>query len=77
MDLLDTRADTVLNHNEKCCSCPHAKNCLGGCRASALETTPKDILGIDTAACTLFCEGWPERIHERMQQIRPGIKSNG
>ena len=75
MDLLDTHADTVLAHNEKCRTCPHAKQCLGGCRASALEFTPNDILAIDEAACVLFCDGWTERIHERMHKLRPDIKA--
>ena len=74
MDLLDTRASTVLAHNEKCRTCPHASSCLGGCRAAALETSPTDILSIDLAACKLFCDNWPERIHALIQSIRPDIK---
>lgn len=76
MDLLDMRADKVLEHNPKCRTCPHAKQCLAGCRAAALETTPDDIQGIDTAACTLFCDGWPEKIKARMAEIRPDIHAD-
>lgn len=71
MQLLDTRAAHVLQHNSECSQCPHALQCLGGCRASALETTPDDIMGIDQYACALFKGGWAEKIKEQMNRIQP------
>lgn len=71
MELIDTRATTVLEHNPECKNCKHAMQCLCGCRASALETSPTDILAPDMASCAVFKGGWPERIHELMKNILP------
>ncbi len=77
MSLIDTRASEVIEHNPACKNCEHVLNCLAGCRASALETTPNDILAPDLAACCIFKEGWVERITERMKQIRPEAACTG
>ncbi|MBR2718396.1 MAG: radical SAM protein [Clostridia bacterium] len=74
MQLIDTRAREVLEHNRECQECPHALNCLGGCRASALETTPGDVMGIDRAACLLFKGGWVEKINAVMKDILENAK---
>lgn len=71
MRLLDTRAAEILDHNPECRECEHAMECLGGCRASALETTPDDILAPDRATCVLFKGGWAEKIEKVMQAIMP------
>ena len=69
MELIDTRATAVLEHNPECKTCEHAMECLCGCRASALETSPTDILGRDMAACAIFKGGWPEKIEALMKNI--------
>jgi len=74
MQLIDTRATEVLEHNPECGTCEHALQCLAGCRASALETDPTDILAIDRAACAIFRGGWVERIHQAMAEIDPQMK---
>lgn len=71
MDLINTRASTVLEHNPECTDCEYALQCLGGCRASALETTPDDILGRDMACCAIFKGGWVSKIDSIMKEIRP------
>ena len=71
MRLLDTRASEVLEHNAECRVCPHALQCLGGCRASALETSPTDILAPDRAVCAIFKGGWIDRLTRLMKEIRP------
>ncbi len=71
MRLIDTRATEILNHNPECAACAYALQCLGGCRASALETTPEDLLGMDRAACTLFKGGWAEKIQQLMNTLKP------
>lgn len=81
MDLINTRASTVLAHNPECKTCEYALQCLGGCRASALETTPDDILGRDMACCAIFKGGWISKIDSIMKEIRPeairfGLNSN-
>ena len=71
MKLIDTRATEILEHNPECRSCGHALECLAGCRASALETAPDDIMAPDKAACEIFKGGWIEKIKALMQEIRP------
>ena len=73
MRLIDTRASEVLAHNPQCRDCEHALQCLGGCRASALEAFPTDILAPDLAACELFKGGWIEKIQALMQTVDPQI----
>ena len=70
MRLIETKGSEVLAHNPECCGCEHAGYCLGGCRASALETTPEDIMGRDMAACALFKGGWADRISQVMETIQ-------
>jgi len=62
MRLIDTRATEVLRHNPECQSCQYAMQCLCGCRAAALETSPEDILAPDLAICGIFKDGWVEKI---------------
>ena len=71
MRLLDTRASEVLAHNRECSTCPHALQCLGGCRASALESSPSDILAPDLAICEIFKGGWIEKVAALMKKVRP------
>lgn len=71
MNLIDTRATEVLNHNPECQKCEHALYCLAGCRASALESCPDDILAPDPAACAIFKGGWTQKIDAAMQAINP------
>ena len=69
MRLIETRASEVLAHDPECRTCPHAGRCLGGCRASALETTPDDIMGRDMCACAIFRDGWDEKIRAVMETV--------
>ena len=74
MRLIDTRAAEVLAHHPECRNCEYAMQCLAGCRASALETNPEDILSIDKAACAIFKGGWIEKIRKTMEAIDPKIR---
>ena len=74
MRLIDTRATEVLEHNQECKTCEHAMECLAGCRASALETSPTDILAIDKATCAIFKGGWVEKIRQVMAEVDPDAK---
>ena len=71
MRLIDTRATEILDHNPECKECEYAMQCLAGCRASALETTPDEILAPDRVACRIFKGGWMEKIDAVMKQVRP------
>ena len=73
MNFLDTRASRVLEHNPRCRECPHALQCLGGCRAAALELAPDDLLAPDEAACALFWGGWVEKIQQVMNSLDPKL----
>ena len=75
MELINTRAAEVLKHNPECASCEYAMQCLAGCRASALETSPTDILAPDMAICGIFKGGWTEKIAELMKDILPQEKT--
>ena len=70
MRLIETRASEVLAHDPECRTCPHAARCLGGCRASALETAPDDIMGRDMCACAIFRDGWDEKIRAVMEEVK-------
>jgi sulfatase maturation enzyme AslB (radical SAM superfamily) len=71
MRLIDTRASEYFALHPECAACEYAKECVGGCRAAALETTPDDIMGKDTFACELFLGGWKPKIQAAAEQ---GIK---
>lgn len=74
MRLIDTRATEILDHNPECKECEHAMQCLAGCRASALETSPDDILAPDRAICGIFKGGWVDKIRQSMKEHYPDIK---
>ena len=48
--------------------------CLAGCRASALEFDPTDILAPDKAACEIFKGGWVEKIDAVIAAVRPACR---
>lgn len=68
MRLINTRVSEYLEHNPECAACEYAMECMGGCRAAALETTPNDILGKDACACELFTGGWKPKIYAAAEQ---------
>lgn len=74
MKLINTRATEYLEHNKKCQKCEYAANCIGGCRASALETSPDDIMAPDMYTCEMFQNGWITKIVETMKKVRPSAK---
>lgn len=72
--LIDTRATEVLAHHPDCRTCKHALECLAGCRASALESNPSDILSLVPAACAIFKGGWVEKIQQAVKAVRPDVQ---
>ena len=74
MRLIDTRATEVLKHNPECSTCEYALQCLAGCRASALEFDPTDILAPDKAACEIFKGGWVEKIRSTLRDAQPHLR---
>lgn len=63
-ELINTRASAYFARNPACETCAYALQCLGGCRAAALEADPEHILAPDPYACELFRGGWVPRIEE-------------
>lgn len=70
LDLITKKAREVINHNEKCMDCEYATRCCGGCRASALESHPGDIMAIDEVACLIMKGGYIDRIEKVMKDVR-------
>lgn len=75
MDLIDTRVSTVLDHNPECRECEFALQCIGGCRAAALDTSPDDILAPDRATCEVFKGAWIPRIVQAATEAIPDAES--
>lgn len=75
MRLIDTRATEVLRHNPECRECEYAMQCLCGCRAGALETTPDDILAVDQFTCRIFRQGWIPKIKAAVKQAAPHVRN--
>jgi len=70
LKLINTRASEYFAHNPDCATCEYARVCVGGCRASALEGNPNDILGPDPATCEIFRGGWVPKIEVAAQAGR-------
>ncbi len=64
MRLIDTRLSEYIEKNKECTACAFRWQCGGGCRASALATTPNDIMAPDRSVCLLLRGGYVERIKE-------------
>lgn len=73
MRLIDTKASELLEHNPECQKCEFVMQCLGGCRASALETAPDDLLAPDRMICTFFKGGWVDKIQKQIHDFNPQL----
>ena len=74
-EFLSREAFATLELHEECRECKYALCCYGGCRADALEIDETDIMGKSMSACTLFKDGWVERIIDAVKSVRPDAKS--
>lgn len=71
MDFVSTRASEYFRQNPGCAACEYAMECVGGCRASALDINGKGLLGSDPVTCAIFKGGWAEKLSCAMMSIRP------
>ncbi|MBR1751582.1 MAG: radical SAM protein [Ruminococcus sp.] len=73
MSFINTRASDYMAMHPECEECRYSRYCLGGCRASALESAddPLDLMAKDLACCEIFKEGWAARITGLMRKIKP------
>ena len=65
--LITTTVAEYLEHNPECAACEHRLSCGGGCRGSALLTTPDDVMAPDRAICALYRRGYYDRVREVAQ----------
>lgn len=65
---VDATASQYLASNPQCETCKHSRQCVGGCRASALEFE-QDILGPDRSVCELYKGGWKNRLLDLLKEI--------
>lgn len=70
MSLIDTRVSEYLDKNPECQKCEHRYVCGAGCRASALETSPDNIMGPDMAVCNLLKNNWMEKLQKRIAEFQ-------
>lgn len=64
MRFVDGRVKDLLEANAECNACAYRYKCGGGCRASALLYGSHDLMGCDRIMCTLWKEGYVERIRK-------------
>lgn len=78
MNFINTRASEYMALHPDCQACRYAMYCLGGCRASALESgeDQSDLMAKDPACCDLFKKGWAVKIIRLMNEIRPEAESS-
>lgn len=57
------------NENTECRDCVYAKNCIAGCRANALITSPDNLLAKDIVTCEYFKKGYIEKIHQTVNAL--------
>lgn len=69
MRLIDTRLSDYLEQNAECRACRHRYVCGAGCRASALDADPNNIMGPDRSVCKLLKGGWPEKLQARIAEF--------
>ncbi len=67
LSIIETKISTLFEKNKKCSSCEYKYQCGGGCRAQALLYS-NDYFGCDNAACTIFHNGYIDKIREAVSK---------
>lgn len=75
MELINTRLSEYLDRNAECRSCEYRWQCAGGCRGSALQYDPDNIMGQDKAVCMLFRGGYADKIRETAEKAVRKLQS--
>lgn len=72
---ITSKAQKVLDHNPECRECPYKQWCLGGCRASGLESSAQtDLYHRDEAVCAMYFGGWAGKLIDLMETLHPEIQ---
>lgn len=69
MSVINFRIQDFMDHNPECRECEYREACCGGCRATALITSPDDYLAKDMKACEYFKGGWKKRKEDILRAI--------
>lgn len=64
MSVLDRRVRDLCESCETCRDCPYLLKCGGGCRASAALHGECNMMGPDLYMCTMWKEGYVQKVHE-------------
>ena len=65
----------MMDHNPECASCRYRGDCLGGCRALAMEDGVTDYLAPDRYSCTLYQNGFMEKTRDDVVQGIVSLKN--
>jgi len=74
MSFIDTRLAAYFEHNPECGVCEYRNRCAGGCRGNAAGSG--DLLGKDQKVCTMFKEGWVDKMTELLMKYVPEKEDN-
>ena len=71
MTFIDSRVKDLMRENGECADCRYVLRCCGGCRAHAF-ISEGDMYGTDRMMCTLWKEGYAERIRAAAEEALQG-----
>lgn len=71
---VDRTLEEYYQANPECRACKYAKDCMGGCRANALQSDPNNYLTKDMEACMFFHNEYPRRLMELIKSVAPEAK---
>lgn len=76
MQFVNARIKDLMATNAECSSCAFRFRCGGGCRASALTEGEHNLMGCDRTMCTLWKEGYVERIRRAVDAVNAKQEGN-
>lgn len=68
LEFVDRRIKDLFAMNAECAACQYRYQCGGGCRATAVLHGDQNLMGCDRIMCTLWKEGYVQRITEAAQK---------
>ena len=71
MTFIDSRVKDLMRENMECADCTFVLRCCGGCRAHAF-ISEGEMYGTDRIMCTLWKEGYVERIRAAAEEALQG-----
>ena len=68
MQFVNGRVKDLLEGNPDCAACAYRYQCGGGCRAHALAKSGQGLMGCDQDRCTVWKNGYADRIREAIRK---------